>query len=128
MPYVHLTIAGPAPAAADRTRLAAGLTRLMAEVLGKKPALTAVRVEVAEGDAWTVGGAPVSPAAHLEAAITAGTNTAEEKARFIAAAMELLKDGIGPSLPAATYAVVREVPADSWGYDGLTQEARRPSP
>lgn len=128
MPYVQLTIAGPAPTDAACRRLAAGLTRLMAEVLGKDPALTAVRVETAESGLWTVGGAPVSPAAHLEATVTAGTNSAAEKARFIAAAMDLLKEEAGPGLPPATYVVVREVAADSWGYDGRTQAARRVSP
>lgn len=125
MPYVHLTIAGPAPTDAARRRLAAGLTRLMAEVLGKDPALTAVRVETAETGLWTVGGTPVSPAAHLEATVTAGTNSAADKARFIAQAMELLKGEAGPGLPLATYGVVREIAADSWGYDGRTQAARR---
>lgn len=125
MPYVHLTIAGPAPTDAARRRLAAGLTRLMAEDLGKDPALTAVRVETAETGLWTVGGTPVSPAAHLEATVTAGTNSAADKARFLADAMDLLKAEIGPGLPLATYGVVREIAADSWGYDGRTQESRR---
>lgn len=125
MPYVQLTIAGPTPTDAARRRLAAGLTRLMAEDLGKDPALTAVRVETAETGLWTVGGTPVSPAAHLEATVTAGTNSAADKARFLADAMDLLKAEIGPGLPLATYGVVREVAADSWGYDGRTQEARR---
>ncbi|WP_275477560.1 tautomerase family protein [Aureimonas ureilytica] len=32
---------------------------------------------------------------------------------------------LGVDLPLATYVVVDEVPADAWGYAGVTQEARR---
>ncbi|WP_197430613.1 tautomerase family protein, partial [Methylobacterium sp. CCH5-D2] len=84
----------------------------------------AVLVEPVAVAGWTVGGAAVGCGAHLDAKITRGTNSAEEKARFIAAAHALLAEVLGPDLPLATYVVVDEVPGEAWGYAGLTQAHR----
>ena len=111
MSFVTIRIAGPTLAPGQVRRLQESATDLMAGVLGKDPELTAMLVE------------PV--AAHLKAKVTAGTNTAEEKARFVAAADALLRHVLGAELPVATYVVVDEVPGGAWGYGGLTQEHRR---
>ena len=125
MPFLSLKLAGvPADAAVDH-RLQRELTGLMAEVLGKKAELTAVLVERVASPAWSVNGEPVRLAAHLDVTVTAGTNTASEKARFIAEAHALLRATLGEALPVATYIVLDEVPADAWGYAGQTQEHRR---
>ncbi|UUZ69802.1 tautomerase family protein [Polaromonas sp. P2-4] len=74
------------------------------------------------------GGSDVQgPTAFLEISITAGTNTPQEKAAFIAAAFEELQRqlGAGQPLEPASYVIVREVPATDWGYGGQTQAARR---
>ncbi|MDR6156255.1 phenylpyruvate tautomerase PptA (4-oxalocrotonate tautomerase family) [Acidovorax delafieldii] len=77
---------------------------------------------------WHIGGATVEqPTALLEISITQGTNTQEEKAAFIQAAFaelqrQLAGDG---TLAAASYVVVRELPASDWGYGGRTQQARK---
>ena len=63
-------------------------------------------------------------AAHLDVKVTAGTNTAEEKRRFIAEVMKLFRSVIGSALDPVCYVVVHEVAADAWGYDGLTQADR----
>jgi 4-oxalocrotonate tautomerase len=84
-----------------------------------------VLVEKADVSCWSVGGAAIRVAAHVEANVTIGTNTPDEKQRFIRAMTELLKECLGEQLPVATYVIVREVDADAWGYDGLTQEHRR---
>ncbi|MEA2948211.1 MAG: hypothetical protein QOI40_3541, partial [Alphaproteobacteria bacterium] len=39
-------------------------------------------------------------------------------------AMRLLKSVLGTELSPATYVVITEVPAHSWGYDGRSQESR----
>ena len=39
--------------------------------------------------------------------------------------MKSLRGVFGSELSSATYIVVDEVPAQSWGYDGRTQESRR---
>jgi 4-oxalocrotonate tautomerase len=100
------------------------MTELMASVLGKNAALTSVLVEQPTIAAWAVNGTPARVAAHVDATITAGTNSPEEKARFIARTMRLLRTVLGAELSPATYIVIAEVPAHSWGYDGRTQESR----
>lgn len=125
MPFVHIRIAGaslPPPQAETLQREA---TQLLADVLGKRPDLTAVLIEKHDAVLWSVGGEPVPRAAHLEATVTTGTNSALEKAEFVRAAHDLLARSVGSDLPLATYVVVREAPADAWGYGGRTQDARR---
>ncbi|MDR3374868.1 MAG: tautomerase family protein [Ancalomicrobiaceae bacterium] len=124
MPFLNIKIAGAPLAPESIRRLQQQATSLMAVVLGKRAELTSVLVEEVPVAGWSVGGAPLTVAAHLDAKVTAGTNTAAEKARFIAEAHALLKTIAGPDLPIATYVVVDELPADAWGYDGLTQAHR----
>lgn len=121
MPFIRITLSPANPQA--HAAIAADTTRLMAEVLGKKATLTAVLVEDVVGT-WTIGDQIPPRAAHLEAVITAGTNSDDQKAAFLRAAKAMLHHHCG-SLPEATYAIVREVPASDWGYDGKTQAARR---
>lgn len=126
MPVLTLQCA-PLPPAEVQAGLAAALTRLTAELLGKRPEVTAVLLQAAPLS-WFIGGEPATePTALLEISITAGTNSAAEKAAFIAQAHALLQDRLAPGgrLAAASYVVVRELPATDWGYGGLTQDTRR---
>lgn len=127
MPFVHVRTHGVALARRETDRLAGEMTRLMAEMMGKKRELSAVLVEPVADGAWTVGGEAVPRAAHVEATVTDGTNSEAEKAGFVAGAMAALRDVLGEALPLATYVVVRQVPADAWGYDGRTQAERKAS-
>ncbi|KQP80588.1 tautomerase family protein [Methylobacterium sp. Leaf117] len=124
MPFVRITLAGPPPRDEAVAALQAGVTTLMAEVLGKRADLTAVVVEGTASGAWSVGAVPVAVAAHLVATITAGSNGPAPIADFIAAAHRLLAGTLGAGLPLATYVVVDAVPAEAWGYGGLTQAQR----
>jgi len=77
---------------------------------------------------WYVGGVDVQrPTAFLEISVTQGTNTAPQKAAFIAAAFAELQEqlGAGAPLAEASYVIVRELPATDWGYNGQTQAARQ---
>lgn len=108
--------------------LAAELTRLTAEHLGKRAEVTAVMIDDLPAARWYVGGVDVQrPTAFLEISITQGTNTAQQKAAFIAAAFAELQEqlGAGAPLAEASYVVVRELPAGDWGYGGLTQATRQ---
>jgi len=124
MPFVRITVSGPALAPKQVSRLYTETTELMASILGKRANLTSVLVEQPATAGWAIGGAPARIAAHVEATITAGTNLPDEKARFIEKTMRLLTSVLGSELSPATYVVVSEVPADSWGYDGRTQQRR----
>lgn len=108
--------------------LAQALTRITAELLGKRGEVTAVIIEDLPAAQWMVGGEPVQrPTAWLEISITQGTNTPQEKARFIQAAHEELRRQLahGGPLEEASYVIVRELPATDWGYAGLTQRERQ---
>ena len=124
MPFVNIKVAGPTLAPEQVQHLQQGATKLMAEVLRKKAELTAVLVEHVPAMSWTVGGKPVSTAAHLDVKVTEGANTAEEKGRFVSEAMRLLRSVLGADLSPVAYVVIHEVPGDAWGWDGLTQAHR----
>ena len=124
MPFIHVKIAGPDLEPAQIVALQQGVTTLMAEVLHKNAALTAVLVEQVSLAGWSVGAKPVAKAAQTDAIISAGTNTPEQKARFIAEAYGLLRAVLGPDLSEVSYVVLHDVPKDSWGFGGLTQAAR----
>ena len=112
-----------------RSTLARALTDLTAEVLGKRPEVTAVLVHHHPPGQWFIGGVSpeAQPTAQLAIDITTGTNSADEKAAFVAGAWELLGRVLGGAtgLALASYVIVREVPATDWGYAGQTQAARR---
>lgn len=130
MPYLHIVLSAPS---SDTTaqQVAQRLTDLTTDILGKNRALTAVRVEFANPQHWTIGGSclgdPPLNSFYLEAKVTDGTNTAAQKARFIAEVFAALEGVMGPLAP-ASYTVVQEMPADAWGYQGQTQAARAAYP
>ena len=123
MPMITLQLSRPLDA---ETRLAVtrAVTDLTAEVLGKKRELTALAMGHVEH--WSVGAEAVGgalTAIHLDVRSTAGTNTKPEKANYVSAVWQALDELIGPLHP-ASYIVVSDLAADSWGYAGETQEVR----
>ena len=127
MPTLTLKIAPPC--APDRIQaLACALTAITVQTLGKRAAVTAVVIDELKAHRWTVGARPLQPpTALLEISITAGTNTAAQKAAFIAAAFAELQQqlALDAALEEASYVIVRELPASDWGYGGPTQQARQ---
>lgn len=124
MPFVTIALGGPGVSAQTIAALQRRMTDLMVSIMGKRREVTAVRVDTHDGATWSIGGAPpAGRAAHVEVAVTRGTNTAEEVAALIAATMDMLKEVAGVT-EAASYVIVRPLPADHWGYDGQTQAAR----
>ena len=127
MPTLQLKVSPLQNPSRYRT-LATALTRLTAEYLHKRAEVTAVMIDDLPAARWYVGGADVQrPTAFLEISITQGTNTAQQKAAFIAAAFAELQEQLraGQPLAEASYVIVRELPAGDWGYGGLTQAARQ---
>ena len=125
MPFLHIRLAGRDLTDSERLHLQDEATRLAVTILGKRADVTAVLVEGSPIANWTVGARPQKMAGHFEILISEGTNTADEKDRFIAAAYGLLQEVLGAPLDAATYVVIREIPMENWGYGGRTQENRR---
>lgn len=124
MPYLHLRLSQP-PAADTLARVANTLTDLTVELLGKRRDLTALAVTVVPPGQWFVGGAVLPRQSYqLDIKVTDGTNTADEKARFIAQVHTTLEALLGP-MHTASYVVVDDVDGHTWGYQGRTQAARR---
>ncbi|MFH6782758.1 MULTISPECIES: tautomerase family protein [Methylobacterium] len=124
MPFVNVKVAGQPLAQSQVASIQAGLTALMADILHKVGPLVGVLIEEVPRAGWSLGAAPVASAAQVDAIISAGTNTPEEKSRFIAETYQLLKTVLGAGLAEVSYVVIHEVPKDSWGYGGLTQAYR----
>lgn len=126
MPILNVKLcATPSPEISSR--IAATLTDLTVEVLKKKRELTAVAIEYVAPTEWFIAGAALAdqPFAtfHLDIKVTEGTNTKDEKARFVSRVFSAVDVIIGPLAP-ASYVVVHDVRADAWGYQGETQECR----
>lgn len=128
MPFIHLRLAAAPGVEVDDHELARLLTDLAASTLGKRRDLTAVRIERCSPQGWFIGGLGVAPrllsTAHVQIQVTAGSNTPQEKARFVRDAFEQLSTLLG-GLHDTSYVVVEEVAADGWGYGGQTQAARK---
>lgn len=127
MPFIDIKLAGPC-LPENIERFAARMTELVVDRLHKQRELTAAVVHCMAPHHWHVGGRAVSADGRatffVEVNVTAGTNTPEDKAGFIAAAFAAAEAILG-RIDAASYVIVREVAADAWGYQGLTQAARR---
>ncbi|MFG2533243.1 4-oxalocrotonate tautomerase family protein [Streptomyces sp. NPDC048516] len=121
MPYFRVTVPDPDLPSDVQGALAEGLTRLAVSVLHKSSARTIVHIHLVPAGSYFIDGRPLTGArdAHVEASITLGTNSAAEKADFIARAGELLSDILGP-LPRSGVAL-HELHPESYGYNGVTQ-------
>lgn len=126
MPYLNAKISG-AESSETTAKVAEALTGLTAEILGKKPEVTSVAVEFVPGDQWVVGGAPIAAQGvrtfYLEIKITAGTNTKDQKAAYLKEVFSSMETILGELHP-ASYIVIQDVGADSWGFEGVSQEYR----
>lgn len=127
MPFIHITLGKPV-SPAIKQQIGRQTTNLIVDLLGKRHEVTAVLVDVAKAGEWYIGGelqtGDAGTPAHCEIAITAGTNTEDEKSQMIAAMHALLNETLA-STPEASYVIINELPASNWGYAGKTQAMRR---
>ena len=116
-----MTVTDPDLPADVQGAIAEGLTGLAVSALHKSAARTIVYINLVPADRYFIDGKPLTGDrdAHVEVSITAGTNSAAEKAEFIARAGELLSDILGP-LPRGGVAL-HELHPESYGYNGVTQ-------
>ena len=115
MPFINVKVAGPRLEKSQTVALQKGITSLMAEVLRKQGPLTAVLVEQVAATGWSIGGEPVTRAAQVDAYVSAGTNTPEEKSRYIAAVFALLRTVLGREVPEVSYVLVPRRPHEQLG-------------
>ncbi|MDO8959151.1 MAG: tautomerase family protein [Rhodocyclaceae bacterium] len=127
MPFIHIIVGKPL-SGPSKQRVCGLTTQLIGDLLSKRREVTSVLVESVASDGWCINGEPPADArttpVHVDILITAGTNSSEEKSRMITAMHAMLGEELG-ALPAASYVVIRELPATDWGYAGCTQAARR---
>ena len=126
MPYLNVRISSEeSPEIAEKI-----VTALMIhtnKILGKKPEVTSIEINFVSPKQWFVGGTCMSEqnavTFYLDIKITEGTNTKAEKAKYVKNVFSDMEDIIGPITP-ASYIVIHDVRADSWGFQGNTQEFR----
>lgn len=128
MPYLHLSLC-PAPGAnPSLPALATTLTDLTEEHLAKDPLLTAVRIELVPASHWFIGARALAvdtlASYQLQIQVTAGTNSPAQIAAYLAAVHAAMGAALGRVHP-TSYTVVQQVAAESWGYGGHSQAARR---
>lgn len=123
MPYAELRIQ-PVPSERQASLITDAVTDALEEVAGKRREVTAVRIDAGAAARWTIGGEMCGgTTAYVDVKITQGTNSREQKAALIARLHRILTDTLG-ELAEASYIVIHELPAESWGYAGLSQAAR----
>ena len=126
MPYLNVKISEQGSPELTR-QIADSLSALTGSILHKKQELTSVSIDYLDGSRWFVAGSAVSSQGRktffLEINITEGTNTKDEKARYVKEVYGSMESILGTLHP-ASYVVIRDVAADSWGYEGSTQEFR----
>ncbi|KAF0812417.1 hypothetical protein IGB42_03085 [Andreprevotia sp. IGB-42] len=125
MPYLNLKLTVE-PSQQTAERAADILTELTHTILGKKRELTAIAVEYVPASQWFIGGKALSgqaPSFYLDIKVTDGTNTKDEKARYVREVFAAFEREFG-TLQAASYVLVDDVRADAWGWQGKTQEYR----
>lgn len=122
MPYIDVNIQ-PKVSPRQAESLASGITDAMENIMRKKRAVTAVRVESQDGNWWIGGDAVAQPTAYVDIKITAGTNSEADKAELLRHLHDLFNQTLG-DLAEASYFVIDELPADAWGYAGISQKER----
>lgn len=126
MPYLNVRIAMKESSTVAEKVVSVLMTHT-AELLGKKPEVTSIAVDFVSPGLWFVGGAPVGAANavtfYLDIKVTDGTNIKAEKAEYIKKVFSDFEAILGEITP-ASYIVIHDVRADSWGFQGKTQEYR----
>jgi phenylpyruvate tautomerase PptA (4-oxalocrotonate tautomerase family) len=124
MPFVRITVLSPTLEAEQIGRLQRETKDLMMSVMRKPLAGVAVLVERITAGSWTIADGEVTTAAYVEAVIGRGTNSAAEKASFMADMMKLLRTVLGPNLDDESYVVIHEIDRESYGRGGISRAER----
>ncbi len=126
MPILNLKVSAHRSPALSRT-LSEGLVEATARILRKNPEITAVAIDYVAPEDWIVGGRSLAEQGKasfwLDIKVVDGTNTKDEKALYLAEVFGLMGRVLGDLHP-ESYVLVHEVPADAYGFGGLTQEHR----
>lgn len=126
MPILKLQLS-TRPDAQQSAALAATLSGLTAELLHKDPALTSVAISHLDPAHWFVGRAALQAqqknSFFLDILVSDESNTATEKAAYVAAVFAALQAALG-EVHEVSYVHVHDARPAAWGYGGLTQQFR----
>ncbi|MYV17685.1 tautomerase family protein [Furfurilactobacillus milii] len=126
MPYLRVRIASPKTTVTAQ-KVAAMLTQLAVDKLGKAGPVAAVDVHFTDPNEWFIGAKSVAETNEtsffVEIKITESTNSRDDKAAFVKATFEQMSQ-LFPNIASTSYVVLQDVASDSWGYGGKTQEFR----
>ncbi|WP_374583010.1 4-oxalocrotonate tautomerase family protein [Pseudoduganella sp.] len=126
MPILNITVSGT-PDKVPAKKVSDILMKHTAAILHKAPALTAIAVHYTPREQWFVGGESLvelgKSSFFFDIKITDETNTANEKAAYIAAVYKDLQDLLG-ELHEVSYIHIDDARPAAWGWGGLTQQFR----
>lgn len=126
MPILSVQLSTP-PMPKQSAAVAALLSRLTADILHKKPEVTSIAITHVNPAHWFVGGMSLheqeKTSFFLDVHITDETNTADEKALYIAEVFTQMAALLG-NLHHESYIHVHDVRAAAYGYGGVTQQYR----
>ncbi|UGQ47038.1 tautomerase family protein [Massilia endophytica] len=125
MPILNITVSGT-PDTVPSHKVAAILKEHTEGILHKAPALTSIAVHYADPAHWYVGdslAAQKKATFFLDIKISDETNTASEKAAYIAAVYRDMAALLG-ELHEVSYVHIDDARPAAWGWGGLTQQFR----
>jgi 4-oxalocrotonate tautomerase len=126
MPILNVKVSRPASAELT-ARIAATLAELTARILRKPPEVTAIAIDYVPPEHWVVAGRTLvdhrKSSFYFDIKITAGTNTKDEMAQYVAESFAAFREILG-DLHDESYVYVEEVNGFAYGYGGRTQEFR----
>jgi 4-oxalocrotonate tautomerase len=126
MPYINVMVTAESNAALSES-IATRVTELTAAHLRKDPTITAVSISYIDPHHWFAGGRSLaeqdSNTFWLDIKVVDGTNTKHEMASYLDSIFKAMSELLG-DLHSESYALVHEVPAHAYGFEGKTQEFR----
>ena len=126
MPILNVKISQPATVAMTLA-VSEVLLELTTRILHKKRELTSIAIDYVVPEQWVVGGSTLAAQGknsfYFDIKVVDGTNTKDEKAKYIAEAFSAFSKLLGDLHP-ESYISVHDVRAEAYGFGGLTQEYR----
>ncbi len=126
MPYINIRI-GTTLSDEQKNQLYEKTTLLMNTIMNKRREVTVVHIQESDAQQWSTNAVQLSAnepiSAYVDIKVTQGTNTPDEKKEMISLTNKMLQNIVG-TIQEASYIVIDEIPAESWGYNGKTQAMR----
>lgn len=94
----------------------------ISNILNKNTDVISILVEFCDKNNWSIGEKKANTFL-LNIKTTKGTNTKNEKQEYIKEIYQSFKNLLG-NIDSASYIIIDEIEADSWGFEGITQEER----